>query len=61
MKLRELIKHLKLHGCVLDREGSRHTIFRNIENGRCTSVPRHREIKETVARAICTQLGIPRP
>jgi hypothetical protein len=43
------------------REGGNHSIYRNPANGRCTSVPRHREIKPTTARTICDQLGIPRP
>ncbi|HUY91196.1 MAG TPA: type II toxin-antitoxin system HicA family toxin [Pirellulales bacterium] len=61
MKRRALIRHLERHGCVLDREGARHSIYRNPANGRCTPVPRHREIKDTLARAICDQLGVPRP
>ncbi len=61
MKRRDLIRHLEHHGCYLDREGARHSIYRNPANGLCAAVPRHREIKETVARTICDQLGIPRP
>jgi mRNA interferase HicA len=61
MKRRHLIRHLEEHGCVLDKEGGRHTIYRNPANGRCAAVPRHREIKATTARTICDQLVIPRP
>jgi predicted RNA binding protein YcfA (HicA-like mRNA interferase family) len=61
MKRRDLVRHLENQGCSLDREGGRHSIYRNPANGRCASVPRHREIKDTVGRAICDQLGIPRP
>ncbi|MDX1947613.1 MAG: type II toxin-antitoxin system HicA family toxin [Pirellulaceae bacterium] len=61
MKRLDLIRHLKRHGCQFDREGANHTIYRNPANGRCSAVPRHREIKETLARAICDQLDIPRP
>ncbi len=61
MKRLDLIRHIRSAGCVLDREGANHTIFRNPANGRCTAIPRHREIKGTVARAICDQLGISRP
>ncbi len=61
MKRLDLIRHLTRHGCGLDREGVNHSIYRNPVNGRCAAVARHREIKETVARAICDQLGIPRP
>ncbi len=61
MKRRDFIRHLESHGCYLDREGANHSIDRNPVNGRCAAVPRHREIKETTARTICDQLGIPRP
>lgn len=60
MKRRDLVRHQRRQGCRLDREGSRHSIYRNPENGCCAAVPRHREIKETVARAICEQLGVSR-
>jgi mRNA interferase HicA len=61
MKRVDLIRHLRKHGCELDREGGNHSVFRNPENGRCSAIPRHREIKETLARVICSQLGIPKP
>lgn len=61
MKRRELIRHLERHGCYLDREGARHSIYRNPANGRCAAVPRHNEIKDTLARAICAQLEVPKP
>ena len=61
MKRRDLVKHLEGHGCYLDREGKKHTIYRNPETGRCTAVPRHREIKNTLAKVVCDQLDIPRP
>lgn len=61
MKRTALIRHITRHGCYLDREGGRHSIYRNPQNGRCGAIPRHREIKETVARAVCGQLGIPMP
>ena len=58
MKRRDLVHHLVRQGCELDREGSRHSIYRNPANGRCASVPRHVEVMDTVARTICDQLGI---
>jgi mRNA interferase HicA len=61
MKRRDFIRHLERQGCVLDREGGRHSIYRNPANGRSAAVPRHREIKDTTAGTICAQLGIPRP
>lgn len=61
MKRRQLIRPLEGSGCYLDREGSRQSIRRNPANGRCAAVPRHNEVKDTLARAICAQLGIPKP
>jgi predicted RNA binding protein YcfA (HicA-like mRNA interferase family) len=61
MKLRELERHLRRHGCVFDHEGGSHTIWLNQANRKYSSVPRHREIKENTARAICKQLEIDQP
>lgn len=58
-KLRDLERHLRAHGCEIRREGGRHTIWENPANGSRTSVPRHRELPRTTARAICEQLSIP--
>jgi hypothetical protein len=59
MKRVDLDRHLVSHGCDLDHEGANPSIFRNPANSRCAAVPRHREIKDTTARGICDQLGIP--
>jgi hypothetical protein len=61
MKLAELERHLRHHGCVSYREGAAHSIRINPPLDKIASVPRHREIKEGTARAICRQLEIPRP
>jgi predicted RNA binding protein YcfA (HicA-like mRNA interferase family) len=61
VKLADLERHLRQHGCTFFREGSAHTIWRNPSNRKITSVPRHREIKEGTVHAICKQLEIPRP
>ena len=61
MKLRELERHLRRHGCILFREGGSHTVWLNPSNRKITSVPRHGEIKEGTVRGICKQLGIQRP
>jgi len=36
-------------------------MFRNPQNGRKASVPRHPNIDEYLAFGICKQLGIPKP
>lgn len=61
MSRRDLIRHLRHYGCALVREGSNHSIWENLANGRRSAVPRHREIPDPTARAICRQLGIPDP
>lgn len=59
MKRKDLLKHLRKHGCQFVREGGEHSIWENAANGRQTAVPRHREILDFTARRICQQLDIP--
>ena len=59
MKRKDLLKHLRKHGCQFVREGGDHSIWENAGNGRQTAVPRHREILDFTARRICQQLDIP--
>lgn len=54
MKRIDLIRHL-------ERLGGNHTIYQNPANGRMSAVPRHREVKEKLARKICSDLNVPRP
>ncbi len=58
MKRTELVRHLEAHGCLLLREGARHSIFVNRAAGKATSVPRHKEINDFLARKICRDLEI---
>ena len=59
MKRGDLLRHLEQCGCHLDHEGSRHSIYKNPANGKKTSVPRHMEIDNRLARKICKQLDVP--
>ena len=63
MKRHELLRHLRLYGCILKREGTRHpfTCYMNTANGVVESVPRHVEIDNRLARKICNRLKIPEP
>jgi hypothetical protein len=61
MKRRDFISHLRSEGCVMHREGAKHTVFYNPGNGHLAAVPRHREIVITLAKKICCQLDIPLP
>ena len=59
MKRRKLLKHLRSHGCELLREGANHSIWWNPASRRASTVPRHAEIFDQLARKICKDLGIP--
>jgi mRNA interferase HicA len=61
MKRSELIRYLSKNNCELLREGSRHSIWRNIRLGNMTAVPRHNEIKDFLVRKICNDLDIEKP
>jgi len=61
MKRRDLIRHLEQHGCEFLREGGNHTIYANRRARTVSSVPRHREVFEVLARKICKDLEIPTP
>jgi predicted RNA binding protein YcfA (HicA-like mRNA interferase family) len=61
VKRRDLIAHLTAHGCYLQREGGRHSIYVNPVIRVAVGVPRHREVNEILARKICRDLGIPEP
>ena len=61
MKRRDLIRHLEAHGCVLLREGGRHTLYVNRDKQKTSAVPRHQEIKTLVARQVCRDLRVPEP
>ncbi|MEK6302526.1 MAG: type II toxin-antitoxin system HicA family toxin [Acidobacteriota bacterium] len=58
MKRRELIQHLRSHGCELVREGGRHSWWQNPSSNKRSAVPRHNEISDALARKICKDLGI---
>ncbi|MDP3723089.1 MAG: type II toxin-antitoxin system HicA family toxin [Candidatus Omnitrophota bacterium] len=61
MKRRELLRHLLAQGCQLFREGKRHSIYWNPSARKTSSVPRHSEIVDLLARKICRDLDIPEP
>lgn len=61
MKRLDLIRHLEAHGCYLLREGGRHSVYVNPLVGKSTTVPRHREVNDYLARKICRDLDIREP
>lgn len=61
MKRTDLIRHIEQHGCEFLREGGNHTIYVNRGAQKSSSIPRHREINEFLARKICRDLQVPEP
>jgi mRNA interferase HicA len=61
MKRTVLVKHLQQRGCQLLREGAWHSVYENPANGRTSTVPRHTEIDNMLARRIYRDLDIPPP
>ena len=59
MRRSALIRHLRSYGCVLLREGRRHSIWINPDTNRRTAIPRHNEINRPLAMKICGDLGVP--
>ena len=61
MKRLDFVRHLERYDCVLDREEARHSVCRNSTNRKVSTVPRHREINDFLARKICRDLEIMEP
>jgi mRNA interferase HicA len=61
VKRQKFISHLRQNGCVLVREGRRHSWWGNPANNRRSAVPRHTEIPDPLCRKICRDLGISEP
>ena len=61
MKRTDLIRHLERHGCGLPCEGGRHSVYVNRAARKTSTVPRHREVDEFLARKICRDLEVPQP
>jgi len=61
VKRRDLIRHLEAFGCELLREGGNHTVYVNRKANKASTIPRHREINDFLARKICRDLEVPKP
>jgi len=59
MKRKQLLRHLRSHGCEFVREGGRHSWWYNPSLNRRSAVPRHIEIVDVLAKKICKDLGVP--
>ena len=58
MKRIDLIRTLEEAGCVLVRHGGMHDWYRNPKTGISQPIPRHREIKEFLAKHILNKLTV---
>jgi len=58
MKRIDLVKHLLSESCIFVREGSKHSVYFNPMAKRTSTIPRHNEINNFLARKICRDLGI---
>ena len=56
MKRKDLERRLRLAGCYLKREGSSHALWINPKTGIIETVPRHKDIKEPLAKKILKSL-----
>jgi predicted RNA binding protein YcfA (HicA-like mRNA interferase family) len=60
MKRKVLIKYLIENGCIFVREGAKHSVFFNPLIKKSSTIPRHKEIDDFLAKKICRDLGISR-
>ncbi|OGZ00961.1 MAG: addiction module toxin, HicA family [Candidatus Liptonbacteria bacterium RIFCSPLOWO2_01_FULL_45_15] len=58
MKRLVLVKFLLKQGCVFLREGAKHSVYFNPATKMISTVPRHNEINNFLAKKICRDLGI---
>ena len=61
MKRRDLVRYLLDNECMLVREGAKHSVFLNILVDKSSTVPRHNEIHNDLAKKICKDSGIEKP
>jgi len=57
MKRLDLVRTIEKNGAVFIRHGSDHDWYKNPNTGISESVPRHREIKNILARKIIQRLS----
>jgi len=60
MKRVDLVRLLLKNGCVLLREGAKHSVFFHSVTKKVSTVPRHSEIDNFLVKKICRDLGIER-
>lgn len=58
MKRRQLLKYILKNGCSIVREGAKHTLVKNDATGALSTIPRHSEINEFLAKKILKDLQL---
>jgi predicted RNA binding protein YcfA (HicA-like mRNA interferase family) len=58
VKRRDLIRLIEQQGCRLLREGGSHSVYFNPETKQTSTIPRHSEVDEHLAKKICKDLGV---
>ena len=57
MKRIDLVRTIEINGAVFVRHGSDHDWYKNPETGIAEAIPRHREIKNQLAKKIIKRLS----
>ena len=57
MKRLDLIKIIEKNGAIFVRHGGKHDWYKNEETGIAEAIPRHKEIKEILAKKIIKRLS----
>jgi mRNA interferase HicA len=58
MKRKKLLKYLSGNGCKLQWEGARHSRWINPKLNKRSSITRHTEISDILAKKICKDLSV---
>jgi predicted RNA binding protein YcfA (HicA-like mRNA interferase family) len=58
VKRKELIRLLEQQGCKFLREGAKHTVYYHPETKQTSTIPRHTEVDDFLAKKICKDLGV---
>ncbi|RKU37037.1 addiction module toxin, HicA family [Candidatus Poribacteria bacterium] len=56
MKRRDVIRELRKMGCLLIRHDAKHDWYQNPNTRVSQSIPRHRELKDSLAKSILKKL-----
>jgi len=57
MKRFDLIRIIEKNGAIFVRHGSNHDWYKNYDTGIAEAIPRHKEIKELLAKKIIKKLS----